>query len=290
MPISYDLPVKDFIAGLNATGHVGHSGYPTHAKFKKTSVTIHHNGGNLTLEGVLQTWVARPASAHFDVDANGNVGQYVEADEYAWAVGDVAGNESTISIEQADATFAPNWEVGEATWKGASRLAGWLFANVVGERPSSSNMFPHQHWSSTDCPGPYVMRIFPQMIAEAQSWYDHFKGTSPSPSPTPTPTPAPAKKTIAQIALEVIDGKWGNGPDRVHRLTVAGYDPVAVQAQVNKDLGGSSSSPTSAATIAAVAREVINGKFGNGPARVAALKKAGYDPVAVQAEVNRLLA
>lgn len=276
--INYDLPVQDFIAGLNATGHV------THGDFKKTSVTIHHNGGNLTLGGVLQTWVNRPASAHFDCDSNGNVGQYVEVHDYAWAVGNTSGNESSISIEMADATFAPDWIVAEATWKAAARLCGWLHANVIGFRPTDQSVFPHQHWSSTDCPGPYVLKIFPQIIAEAQTWYDHFKGTSPS--PVPTPPPAPGKLSIVQVAHEVIAGQWGNGPDRVARLKAAGYDPVAVQAEVNRELGGT---PPGLESIDQVAREVINGKWGNGQARFAALSKAGYNPVTVQAEVNKIL-
>ena len=40
-------------------------------------------------------------------------------------------------------------------------------------------------------------------------------------------------KTNQQIAIEVIQGKWGNGSERVSRLTEAGYDPSAVQAIVN---------------------------------------------------------
>ena len=43
-----------------------------------------------------------------------------------------------------------------------------------------------------------------------------------------------AKKTIEQIAKEVIQGKWGNGADRKARLTTAGYDYDEVQKQVNK--------------------------------------------------------
>ena len=39
---------------------------------------------------------------------------------------------------------------------------------------------------------------------------------------------------VRQIALEVIEGKWGNGADRRERLTAAGYDYAAVQAMVNK--------------------------------------------------------
>lgn len=43
-----------------------------------------------------------------------------------------------------------------------------------------------------------------------------------------------AAKSIAVIANEVIAGKWGNGSDRKNRLTAAGYDYAAVQAEVNK--------------------------------------------------------
>lgn len=46
----------------------------------------------------------------------------------------------------------------------------------------------------------------------------------------------PIRKSIAVIAREVIDGKWGNGDERVRRLTAAGYDPKAVQAEVNRQL------------------------------------------------------
>lgn len=45
---------------------------------------------------------------------------------------------------------------------------------------------------------------------------------------------AAPKKTTAQIAQEVIDGKWGNGDERVAKLKKAGYDPVAVQKKVNE--------------------------------------------------------
>ena len=46
----------------------------------------------------------------------------------------------------------------------------------------------------------------------------------------------PAKKTVAELVEEVLDGKWGNGDDRKNRLTVAGYDYNAVQEAVNKKL------------------------------------------------------
>lgn len=48
--------------------------------------------------------------------------------------------------------------------------------------------------------------------------------------------PAPTKKNNEEIAQEVIDGKWGNGDDRINRLAQAGYDYNAVQAIVNDRL------------------------------------------------------
>lgn len=42
------------------------------------------------------------------------------------------------------------------------------------------------------------------------------------------------KKTVDELAKEVIAGKWGNGADRKKRLTAAGYDYDAVQKKVNK--------------------------------------------------------
>ena len=49
------------------------------------------------------------------------------------------------------------------------------------------------------------------------------------------------KKTVSQIAKEVINGEWGNGDARKQKLEAAGYDYAAVQAEVNKQLGVSTS-------------------------------------------------
>ena len=46
------------------------------------------------------------------------------------------------------------------------------------------------------------------------------------------------KKTVEELALEVIAGRWGNGEDRAEALTEAGFDYEAVQARVNQILLG----------------------------------------------------
>lgn len=46
-----------------------------------------------------------------------------------------------------------------------------------------------------------------------------------------------SKKTIDEIAVEVVQGKWGNGSDRTKRLTKAGYSEgeiAAIQKKVNE--------------------------------------------------------
>jgi hypothetical protein len=174
--IDYDKPVADFIEGLDATGHV------THIAYKKKSVTFHHNGGRLSLAGILEVWKTRLASAHFQVDKNGALGQYVRVQEYAWAVGNLEGNKESISIEMANATLRPDWEVAMVTWTNACRLAGWLFANVIDgrPRPTSSNVYVHKHWKSTDCAGPFIDSIFDDMLRETQRWYDYFMGDAPN--------------------------------------------------------------------------------------------------------------
>ena len=207
--IAYDKPVADFVARLSATGHV------THKAYRKTSVTLHHNGGRLSHQGVLNVWKSRPASAHFDVDASGAVAQYVKVNEYAWATGNTSGNQTSISVEMANATVAPSWVVSDTTWKSAARLAGWLFAKVIGVRPSSSNFFYHHHWSSTACAGPYMDKIPGSVLAEAQRAYDTFKA-----SPRVPPVVHPPKGGAPAFPLP---SGWYFGPKAGPQNCVSGY-------------------------------------------------------------------
>lgn len=58
-----------------------------------------------------------------------------------------------------------------------------------------------------------------------------FKRWISTPAPTPKPQPT---KSVDEIAQEVIDGKWGNNPERQKALEAAGYDYNAVQKKVNQ--------------------------------------------------------
>lgn len=279
--IAYDLPVKNYIDELSATGHV------THTAYKKDSVTFHHNAGRLSHEGVLNVWKTRPASAHFDADGKGKICQYVKVNEYAWAVGNGEGNRRTISIELANSAIGGNWPVADATWKAGARLAGWLFAKVIGAAPTTSNVHFHSHWSSTSCAGPYMKSIYGKLLAEVQKWYSYFKGVRTKPS---SPSKPSATKSTTQICAEVWAGKWGTGQERIKKLNAAGYDGAKIQALVNKGVGkANASKDPKRKSVSTLASEVIAGKWGTGADRKARLTRAGYDYNAVQREVNRRL-
>lgn len=96
--------------------------------------------------------------------------------------------------------------------------------------------------------------------------------------------PAPTKKSIDEIAKEVIAGKWGNGTDRMKALESAGYNYNEVQNKVNQILAGAPY--TQAKTVDQIADEVYRGLWGNGEERKQRLTDAGYDYNAVQARVN----
>lgn len=106
-------------------------------------------------------------------------------------------------------------------------------------------------------------------------------------STTPVQPSKPAQKDLTTIAKEVISGVWGNGEDRKARLESAGYDFNAVQAEVNRILSGAPSKPA-LKPLSEIAREVLQGLWGNGSDRKSRLESAGYDYTAVQNEVNRI--
>lgn len=247
-------------------------------------IVLHHNAGNLSVDDCYRTWQTREASAHYQVEANGTIGQLVWDSDTAWHAGDWEANCTSIGIEHADSDTT-NWTISDATLDNGAHLVAALCKYYGLGRPEwGKNVFPHNHFSATACPGQIAGSQNAAYMAKAQSYYDQMTGATGS---TPTPeTPSGGTKSVEDIAREVIAGQWGNGSDRQARLTAAGYDYNAVQAKVNELLGAGSTGSAASVDIDDLARRAINGEFGNGDARRAALG-ANYE--AVQARVNELL-
>ena len=262
-------------------------------------IVLHHNAGNLTIQGCYNVWQDREASAHYQVQSDGRIGQLVAA-------------------------LCKYYKLGRPTWM--------------------KNVFPHNHFSATECPASIAGSQNAAYMKRAQEWYDAMmKGNKPAkpaapskPASKPASKPTtnlnaladavirgeygngderrrrlggnydavmkivnrklgvssaparPAKKSVDTIAQEVINGAWGNGDDRRRRLEAAGYNFNEVQNVVNRKLGAASASP-SRVTLDDVARAVIRGDYGNGDERRRRIEAAGYNYNAVQARVNQLL-
>lgn len=97
-------------------------------------------------------------------------------------------------------------------------------------------------------------------------------------------TSQPIKKTIEEVAKDVIKGFYGNGQERRNRLSADGYDPNEVQNKVNEILKANNRK-----TVEEVAREVIALKWGVGQDRYNRLTNAGYNASEIQNKVNELL-
>lgn len=65
-----------------------------------------------------------------------------------------------------------------------------------------------------------------------QGWTEDFDGVRVY-IPSKKAPVKPARKTINELAHEVIRGEWGNGVERRNRLSRAGYPYAAVQNRVN---------------------------------------------------------
>jgi hypothetical protein len=65
-------------------------------------------------------------------------------------------------------------------------------------------------------------------------WVTYVGSVDAPAAPEPDTPATPETKSVDEIAVEVIRGKWGNGAERKTKLAEAGYDYTEVQAIVNK--------------------------------------------------------
>lgn len=141
---------------------------------KIEKIVIHHNAGNLSLKQIYDVWQIRQASAHYQIDAQGRVGQYVRDADTAWAVGGGM-NSSTISIEHANNRFAPSWTVSEATLDNGAHLVAALCKHFqLGPPRWGINVFPHQAFYPTACPGALAGSQNAAYMAHARYWYEQM--------------------------------------------------------------------------------------------------------------------
>lgn len=245
--------------------------------YGKVNKIIIHHAATTYFDGIGQTFKSRGVSAHYGVGTKKNVDKYVDEGNIAYHAGNWDANTRSIGIENVNISGAPNWSVADATFNTLVELV-YDIAKRHDLLPLKvgSNLFGHKDFSATACP----FALYPRLQALANA-VNKKTGSS-------TSKPSKGKKSVSTLAREVIEGKWGNMPQRKTNLEKSGYSYSAVQAEVNRQLSGKSSAPKKK-SVTTIAREVIAGAWGTGEARKSRLKKAGYDYNAVQSKVNQLL-
>lgn len=137
-------------------------------------IVVHHNAGNLSIEDCYHVWESREASAHYQVQSDGRVGQLVWDTDTAWHCGDFEQNCRSIGIEHADESSNP-WHISDACLDAGAHLVAALCRYYKLGRPEwGRNLFGHSDFAPTECPGS-LREGQPQhdaYVARAQAWYD----------------------------------------------------------------------------------------------------------------------
>ena len=248
-------------------------------EMKPEFVVIHNTANDASAENEI-AYMRRndkEVSFHYAVDDKEAV-QGILEDRNAWHAGDGGygnGNRCGIAIEICYS------KSGGTRFLEAEKNAAELAASILKRYGwGIERLKKHQDFSGKYCPHRTLNLGWNRFREMVQA---HLEDK-------PASAPETAKKSVEEVAREVINGDWGNGDERKLKLWGAGYDPKAVQDEVNRILLGKEPAKKPAKkSVLEIAKEVILGKWGNGADRKKRLKAAGYDPTEVQRKVNELL-
>ena len=138
---------------------------------KIDKIFVHHMAGDLSLSTCGSVFKNNPASAHYGIDSQGKIGQYVLEENTAWHCGNWSYNLRSIGIECAnDGGASTKWHISDKTVKALIKLLvdickrnGIKKLNYTGDL--KGNLCMHCWCMATACPGPYLKGKF-EYIAE----------------------------------------------------------------------------------------------------------------------------
>lgn len=151
-------------------------------------IVTHYNAGNLSVDGCYDTWKNRKASAHYQVQSDGIIGQLVWDSDTAWHCGVFEQNQRSIGVEHAN--MADGTITETCLDNGAHLVAALCIKFELGRPQWLKNVFPHKHFKATSCPGQIYGSQKDAYITRAQHWYDVMTGAvEPEPEQPKTPLP-----------------------------------------------------------------------------------------------------
>lgn len=279
---------------------------------KIDTVAIHCVVGQCSVEtlGNIFSPTSRQASCNYGIGADGRIGMYCEEKDRSWCSSNAANDNRAITIEVASDTkhpYAVNAKAYAALIdllvdickrNGIPRLVWSTSKADRVNHKNGCNMTVHRDYANKSCPGEYLYSRHAQIASEVNK---RLGSTDTRPQPEKVlyrvQTGAFRNKAGAEALLQQVKAK---GFD-TYMVKVNGLYKVQVGAFAQKSNAIAMAAKLKAAgfstyvvsgggkSVEEIAREVLQGKWGNGADRKARLKAAGYDYAEVQAKVNTLV-
>lgn len=147
---------------------------------KINKVVVHYNAGNLSIAGCYSVWQSRAASAHYQVEDGGRIGQLIHDKDTAWHASNWAANISSIGIEHANRS---DGTISAACLDNGAHLVAAICKYYGLGRPQwLKNVFPHKYFAATSCPGQIYGSQKDAYMSRCQQWYDYMTGAGSQPS------------------------------------------------------------------------------------------------------------
>lgn len=283
---------------------------------KIDTVTIHCVVGQCSVEtlGNVFAPTSRRASSNYGIGYDGRIGMYVEEKDRSWCSSNAANDNRAITIEVASDTKEPYAVNAKAYAALIDLLVDICKRNGIKElvwstnkadrvnHKNGCNMTVHRDYANKSCPGTYLYERHAQIASEVNK---RLGSTNIKPAPEKpsgglyrVQTGAFKSKTNADAMLAKVKAK---GFDTymvkvgdLYKIQVGAFKAKANAEAMMKKLqaAGFSAFITTeegaGKSVDELAREVLQGKWGNGAERKKRLEAAGYDYAAVQKKVNQL--
>lgn len=283
---------------------------------KIDTVTIHCVVGQCSVEtlGNVFAPASRQASSNYGIGYDGRIGMYVEEKDRSWCSSNAANDNRAITIEVASDTKEPYAVNAKAYAALIDLLVDICKRNGIKElvwstnkadrvnHKNGCNMTVHRDYANKSCPGTYLYERHAQIASEVNK---RLGSTNIEPAPEKpsgglyrVQTGAFKSKTNADAMLAKVKAKsfdtYMVKVGDLYKIQVGAFKVKANAEAMMKKLqaAGFSAFITTeegaGKSVDELAREVLQGKWGNGAERKKRLEAAGYDYAAVQKKVNQL--
>lgn len=247
------------------------------------TITIHCVVGQCTAERIGEIFEpkSRQASSNYGIGYDGRIGMYVEEKDRSWCTSSGANDHRAITIEVASDTKHP-YAVTDAAYKALIDLVTdickrngikkLIWSDKKADRvnhKNGCNMTVHRDYANKSCPGKYLYDRHPEIAAEVNKKLSASNGKE--------------ETVMYRVQIGAFSVK-ANAEKMLAKAKAAGF----TDAYITTTSSTTEQTKPVLKSIDEVAKEVIQGKWGNGVDRKNRLTAAGYDYATVQARVNEL--